>query len=185
MNLQSLFSLPLSADAGWPEIVERPPGLPRLLLFVVLPLSALPAAMLWWSGTSDGGLLRDAFGHRPWAGVAAAFYLAEILTVLGMGWLIRRVADTQELSLDRHDAWMLAAITPIPMWLSSLGLLLPNLPAAAFIAFAGLGLSCGLMYHGLMAVCRTREEVLAAGVVQIVIGAGLIAWACLLAAALL
>lgn len=185
MNLQSLLTLPLSSDSGWPEIVERHPALPRLFLFVVLPLSALPAAMLYWSGTSADGLLRDTFGQRPWAAVAVAFFLAEILTVLAMGWLIRQVSGTYGLTLDRHDARMLAAITPIPMWLSSLGLLLPNLPAAAFVAVAGLGLSCGLMYHGLLAICRTREEMLAAGVVQSVIGAGLIAWACLLAAALL
>lgn len=77
-----------------------------------------------------------------------------------------------------------AAIAPVPMWLSSLGLLIPSLTAAVIIAIGGLALSCGLVYHGIEALCRTREDVIVAGIVQIVIGAGLIAWALLLLLAL-
>lgn len=48
------------------------------------------------------------------------------------------------------------------------------------ISTLGLGLSCALMYQGLKALGRRREEIVAAAIVHIVIGAGLMAWALLL-----
>jgi len=41
-------------------------------------------------------------------------------------------------------------------------------------------LSSGIIYHGIEGLCHTREDVIAASIVQAVIGAGLIAWALLL-----
>jgi hypothetical protein len=68
-------------------------------------------------------------------------------------------------------------IRPVPMWLSSLGRPIPNRFAGATIAIVGVGLSCGILYHGILALCRTREDVVAGGIVQTVIGVGLVAWA--------
>jgi hypothetical protein len=112
--------------------------------------------------------------------MAVVFFLAEIGTLLFMGWLIRQVAASHRLTLDYHDAYMVASIAPVPMWLSSLGLLVPDLTAAVIIAIGGLAPSCGLVYHGIESLCRTREDVIAANIVQILIGAGLIGWALLL-----
>jgi len=111
------------------------------------------------------------------------FFAAEIASFLGMGWLIKKVADTNALAIDYHDAYLLAAIAPVPLWLSSLGLFLPDLAVNVVLSSIAMALSCALLYHGLQALGRRREEVVAAGMVQIVIGAGLIAWALLLALA--
>ncbi len=184
MNLHALSQLPLSTERGWPELVTARPRLSRLFLLVVLPLSLLPPAMLWFAGTNHPQMFPADYGTKPWGEVAAVFFVAEIATVLGMGWLIRQVAATHGLSIDRHDARMLAAIAPVPMWLSALGLLIPNFLVAVAIAIAGLALSCGIVYHGILALCRTREDVVAGGIVQTVIGAGLVAWAFLLLLAL-
>jgi hypothetical protein len=51
--------------------------------------------------------------------------------------------------------------------------------APAAVLLAGLGLSCGMAYHGLVAMCRPREAIVAAAVVQVAAGAGLAAWGCL------
>jgi hypothetical protein len=56
----------------------------------------------------------------------------------------------------------------------------PSLGFNAVLSLAALGLSCGIIYHGIEGLCHTREDVTAAGIVQTVIGAGLIAWALLL-----
>ncbi len=82
--------------------------------------------------------------------------------------------------MDYHDAYLLAGIAPIPLWLSSLGLFVPSLGFNAVLSLAALGLSCGIIYHGIEGLCHTREDVTAASIVQTVIGAGLIAWALLL-----
>ena len=184
MNLHALSQLPLTAERGWPELVTARPGLVRLFLLLVLPLSLLPPAMLYFVGTNHPGMFPADYSTKPWGEVAAVFFVAEIATVLAMGWLIRQVAATHGLAIDRRDALMLAAIAPVPMWLSALGLLVPSFPVAVAIAIAGLALSCGIVYHGVLALCRTREGVLAGAVVHTVIGAGLAAWAFLLLLAL-
>lgn len=97
-----------------------------------------------------------------------------------MGWLIKAIAETNSVDIDTHDAYMLAGIAPIPLWLSSLGLLVPSLLFNAFVSLVALGLSCSIIYHGIYALCHMHEEVVAASITQTVIGAGLIAWALLL-----
>jgi hypothetical protein len=112
--------------------------------------------------------------------IAVVFFLAEIVTFLLMGWLIREVSKTNGLHIDNHDAYLLAAITPIPLWVSSLGLLVPSLVFNAILSLVAMFLSCSIIYRGIEGLCHTREDVSAGGIVQIVIGAGLIAWALLL-----
>lgn len=62
------------------------------------------------------------------------------------------------------------------MWLSALGLLIPDLLLAASIALVGLGLTCGILYHGILSLCRTRDAIVAVSIVHTVIGACLAAW---------
>lgn len=106
--------------------------------------------------------------------------LFEMATLLGMGWLIRKVAATNGLRLDHDEAYLLATIAPVPLWVSSLGLLVPSLGFNVLLSLTALALSCGIIYHGIQALCHTREGVAAAAIAQTVIGAGLIAWALLL-----
>ena len=182
MTLSSLAKLPLSAEEGWPELARRRPALLRVFFLLVVPLSLLPPALLYFVGIDlPPALARPA--PRDGATVAIVFLLAEIATFAAMGWLIRKVANTYALAIDYHDAYLLAAIAPVPLWLSSLGLLIPGLAASAAISLVALGLSCALLHHGLQALGRQRDAIVAAGVVQIVIGAGLIAWALLLSLA--
>jgi hypothetical protein len=180
MNLISISKLPLSSIEGWPELEKIHPGLLKLLVFVILPLSLLPPGMLYYAGTHyPEAFLAGAVG-KDWAQISVLFFLAEMATLGGMGWLIKQVAETDGLKVDYHDAFMLAGIAPIPLWLASLGLLVPSLAFNATLSMAALGLSCGIIYHGIEGLCHTREDITAASIVQIVIGAGLVAWALLL-----
>ena len=117
---------------------------------------------------------------KDWGAIAVVFFVAEMATLAFMGWFIRQVADGNGLRIDYHDAYVIAAIAPIPMWLSALGLLMPSLGFSVVLALVGLGLSCSLVYHGIEGLTHSREDVSAAGIVQTVIGAGLVAWALLL-----
>lgn len=184
MSLLSLAKLPLSADEGWPDLARIHPGILKVVLLLVLPLSLLPPAMLYYAGTHYPEVFGPAARPRDWAAVAAVFLVAELATFSLMGWLIRQVGDTNGLAIDYHDAYLLAAIAAVPLWLSSLGLFVPVLVFNAALSTVALGLSCALLYQGLQALGRRREAVIATEVVQIVIGAGLIAWALLLVLAL-
>ncbi|MCU0812378.1 MAG: YIP1 family protein, partial [Thiobacillaceae bacterium] len=168
MKLSALHQLPLSADRGWPDIERLHPRLVRVFAFIVLPLSLLPPIMLQYVGHAYPEVFLPQAADKDWNLIAALFFLAEAATVLGMGWFIRQVAGTQGLHIDYHDAYLLAGIAPIPLWLSSLGLLVPNLAFNVVLSLGALGLSCGIIYHGVEALCHTREDVTAAGIVQIV-----------------
>jgi hypothetical protein len=180
MNLISISKLPFSTAQGWPELERIHPGLLKMFAFIVLPLSLLPPAMLFYAGPRYAEAFFKAAAGKDWGEIAVVFFLAELATLLGMGWLIKQVSENAGLLIDRHDAYLLAAIAPIPLWLSSLGLLVPSLSFNAGLSIVALGLSCGIIYHGIEGLCHMREEVTAAAIVQTVIGAGLSAWALLL-----
>ena len=185
MSLLSLAKLPLSADEGWPDLVRVHPGILKVVALLVLPLSLLPPAMLYYAGTHYPEVFGPAARPRDWTFVAAVFLVAELATFTLMGWLIGQVGETNGLAIDRHDSYLLAAIAAVPLWLSSLSLLVPNLVFNAAVSSVALALSCALLYQGLQALGRKREAVVATETVQIVIGAGLIAWALLLVLAFL
>lgn len=185
MTLHALSRLPLSVDDGWPDLIRMRPGLLATFMFLVLPLSLLPPLMLYWAGTYQPEMFPPELRGRPWSQVAVTFFLAEWITLAAMGWLIRRVAHGHGLDIDYHDSYLLASITPVPMWLSALGLLVPTLLFAALVAAAGLVMSCAILYHGIQAFCRTREDVAAAGLVRTVLGLGFAAWCALMAVALM
>lgn len=180
MSLLSLVKLPLSAEQGWPELEKIHPRLVKVITFIVLPLSLLPPAMLYYAGSHYPATFPVFAGDKDWGAVAAIFFAAEMITLLGMGWLIKQVAESDGLVIDYHDAYLLAAIAPIPLWLSSLALLVPSLVVNAMVTLAALALSCGIIYHGIEGFCHMREDVTAASIVQVVMGAGLVAWALLL-----
>lgn len=181
MSFLTLPKMIFSADQGWPDLEKMHPPLSAFLSLLVLPMSLLPPLMLYYAGTRYGDLIVSGYGAKPWAAIAAAFLLVELLTVLLMGWMIGEVSRAQRLKLSAHDAFMLAGIVPMPLWLSSLCLLVPNLAFDAEISLLGLAASCGLLYHGVYALGHLREEISAAGITQTVMGGGLVIWVLLLA----
>jgi len=178
----SILSLPkmIISNEGWPELENRHLPLVRFFAMVVIPLALLPPAMLYYAGSNYGDLFVAGFGSKPWGTIASVFFLTEIITVLLMGWLIKEVAKWYGLRLANADAFMLAGIAPIPMWLSSLCLLLPHIALDVGIALLALAAGCGLLYNGICAFCRTHDEVPAVGITQIAMSAGAFFWALLL-----
>lgn len=180
MKLNTLLYLPFSTHEGWLEIERIHPRLLKLFAFIVLPLSLLPPLMVYYAGTHYPEAFLPQGLAKDWAAVAAAFFLTEVFTLLVMGWLIKQVAETNTLRIDYHDAYLLASISPIPLWLSSLALFVPSLSFNVVVSLAAIGLSCSIIYHGIEGLGHTGEDMAAANVVQTVIGIGLIAWALML-----
>lgn len=180
MSILTLSKMFVSSREGWPELEIIHPAVSKIFMYLVLPLSMLPPAMLYFAGAHYGDEFLSGFGAKPWALIATLFLVAEIMTFMFMGWLIKAISEANSVNIDTHDAYMLAAIAPIPLWLSSLGLLVPSLLFNAVVSVMALGLSCSIIYHGIYALCHLHEEVVAASITQTTIGAGLIAWALLL-----
>lgn len=180
MSILSISKMVFSSQDGWLELEKTRPSAGKLFATLCLPLSLLPPALLFHAGSQYGDVFLEGSGDKPWAMIAVAFFLAEWLTLLGMGWFIRQFAAGQQVTISARDAYLLAGIAPIPLWLSSLGLLIPSLPVNAGLSLLALAASCSLIYHGVYALCHLHEDVTAAAITQAVIGAGLAAWSMLL-----
>jgi hypothetical protein len=180
MKILSFPKMVISSSEGWPELAEIHPAIVKVFFYLVLPFSLLPPVMLYFAGGYYGDTIVQGYGSKPWGMIAVLFFFAEMATFAVMGWLIKQIADGHDVDVDYHDAYMLAAISPVPLWLSSLGLLVPSLVFNAVVSLLAMGASCALIYRGIYALCHMHEEVTAASITQIVIGAGLAAWAILL-----
>lgn len=180
MNILTIPKMILTPRDGWRDVEQAHPSLAHLLSSIVLPLSVLPPLLLYQAGTRYGEAFASGVGGRPWVTIAVVIYLAEVLTFLGMGWFIKQVAATHQVRTSAYDAYLLAAIAPTPLWLSSLALLAPDPALNAAAGFMALAASCILLYQGIYALGHMREGITAATITYTVMGAGLVAWTLLL-----
>lgn len=182
MNIAIILQLPFTRAGGWQQLRQGRPSIPKLAWLVVLPMSLLPPVLLYYAGTHYGDAFVAGFSGRPWRYITTILFLAELLTFFVMGWLIHAVVNTEEMSIDYHDAYLLAALAPLPLWSASLALLIPSLLLNTVVVFAALGLSCSLIYHGLQALChRGESDVVAMSVTYTVMASGVLAWGLLMA----
>lgn len=183
MNPISVIKLPFTRQAGWQELQQRKPSIPVLAWCLVLPMSLLPPLLLYYAGTHYGDSFVAGFGDREWRFITTILFLAELLTFFVMGWLIHAVVNgTRELSIDYHNAYLLAALAPLPLWSSAIVLLIPSLLLNALAVLVALGISCSLIYHGLQALCqRTDKDVVAMSAAYTIMASGVLAWGLLMA----
>ena len=82
---------------------------------------------------------------------------------------------TYSVTASYHECFTLAAIAPIPLWLSSLALFVPSL-LINMVGILALFGSTGLIYHGVYALFHMRENLQALQMATVIAGAGLFAW---------
>lgn len=181
MNILAFPGMVVSSEVGWPELEKIHPAIIKIFTFLVLPLSLIPPAMLYYAGTTYGDDFVVGYGSKPWGWIAGVFFLAEMLSFAGMGWFISQIAGNRKVKIDSHDAYLLAAIAPVPLWLSAFGLFFASIAINMAISVVALACTCGLIYHGVFALCHMHEEIEALSITYNVISAGLVAWVLLLA----
>lgn len=182
MTMTQLLSLPFSANGVWRELKGMNLSIPFLAWVIVVPMSFLPPVMLYYAGTHYGDSFINGFAEKEWGLITTILFLAELLTFFVMGWLIKVVLDGHQLKIEYPDAYLLAAIAPLPLWLSSLALLVPALAVSVIAVFAGMFLSCALIYQGVRSLCqRTENDVVAMSATYTVMAASLLAWGILMA----
>ena len=180
MNVLSVFMVTNPPQGGWAELGKTRPPLLKLFVALIFPLSLLPSAMLFYAGTHYGNAMVAGYSSKPWASIALAFFVTEVLTVVLMGWLVGQVAKQHQAQLSVRDAYLIAGLAPVPLWLSSLALLVPNPLFTLVVAGLALAFSCRLVYNGVYALCQLRDGVAAAAITHTVMGANLFVWAMLL-----
>jgi len=182
MTMTQLLSLPFSANGVWRELKGTNLSIPFLAWVIVVPMSFLPPVLLYYAGTHYGDSFINGFADKEWRFITTILFLAELLTFFVMGWLIKAVLDGHQLQIEYPAAYLLAAIAPLPLWLSSLALLVPVLAVSVIAVFAGMFLSCALIYQGVRSLCqRTDNDVVAMSATYTVMAASLTAWGVLMA----
>src|SRR5699024_6006813 len=117
------------------------------------------------------------FAGKEWRFITTILFLAELLTFFVMGWLIQAVVEGHKLEISYNNAYLLAAIAPVPLWLSSLALLVPAVMFSVVVVLVAMALSCTLVYQGLRALChRSPNDVITMSATYTVMAASLLAW---------
>lgn len=177
MNLTQVPKMVFSFHDGWDEMIRIHPSISRLFATVVLPLSLLPPAMIAYAGGSYGDVFAPGVATQQWYAAAGIFFVAELLTVPAMAWLIHLiVTKTYDVHAEYHECFTLASIAPVPLWLSSLALFVPSLPVNVFVGVLALFCSTGLIYHGVYTIFHMRENLQAFQMATVIAGTGLFVW---------
>lgn len=176
MNVVQMPKMIWSFSEGWDDLIRVHPSVARLFALLVFPLSLLPPAMMYFAGGRYGDVFVPGVSPEQWHAAAGIFFLAELLTVPLMAWLIHLVCKFNNVVTDYHSCFTLAALAPIPLWLSSLVLFVPNLLVAVVVGGLALLCSVGLIYHGVYALFHLREDVQALQMATVIAGVGLFTW---------
>ena len=176
MNPLQMPSMILSFHEGWDDLIKHHPSVFRIFVQLVLPLSLLPPAMIYWAGGNYGDAFAVGISPQRWHTAAGIFLLAELLTVPLMAWLMHLASRANNVAADFQECFTVAAIAPVPLWLSSLVLFIPNLVVVVLVG--GLALLCSLVltYRGVYALLRMHEDVRALQMATVITGVGLLAW---------
>lgn len=185
MNILHIPKLFASSHEGWDDIERIHPTILKLFFLLVVPFSLVPPLMLELAGHSYGRVMFPGTSSQAWSHAALIFLAAELLTVPLMAWGIKFVVNYRALSCNYHDAFALASIAAVPLWLSSLSLLTGNRLAIVSLAALGLLGSVVLIFRGVAGILKLEEEGVAVEVAYRVTALGLLAWALLLALALI
>lgn len=174
-----------SSSAGWARLARTRPAIAAMFLHLVLPLSLLPPLMLIHAGGHIGSIHFPSVAPWVWWSVAALFLVLELLTVPLMARLLQTLSRSNGGTGEHRPAFTIAAVAPVPLWLSSLVLFQDSAALALTIPALALLGSALLVYRGVSALLDIRDEVIAAEVANITIATGLLAWLSILSAALI
>lgn len=176
MRPLSLFHMVTSSKEGWEEISHSHPSLWHLFRTIVLFPSLLASGMVLYAAWFHGAIYGTSVPFRHWIIVSLVFLLTCWGSVHAMAWFIRFAVHTPSRP-DYRDCYRLAAIAPVPIWLSALSLFIPVPLFNVLATFIGLLASGGLIYHGLDALFEHDSSIQTQSLAYTVFSVGVLVWA--------
>lgn len=179
----------VSEKNGWEDIDRSHFSHRWFFRSLVMPMSLLPPALYVYAETMHPGavfpLSVPALSTTQLLVNAVVFYGMQLAMVGYMAMLIQRMALGRDHDPGYDGAYALAAIAPVPLWLSSLSLLVPStgfVLAAVAVAWVA---SIALLRHGVRPLLHIRDAKTARYIADVVTVAGVAAWIALLVVAAL
>lgn len=176
MSILPMHKLFLDTPDAWQALASTRLSACRLFLMLVLPVSLIPPLMLEYAGRHIGPVLFPDAPAQAWTTAALVFLLAEFATVPLMAWAIKSIAGSKGIVSSYRDSFMLAAIAPLPMWLSSLVLFSEQLVLIALMLALGVAGWVVLVFRGVKWVLKVEEGLIAFDIAYTATALGLITW---------
>ena len=180
MTLTDLPRMLVSEADGWRDVERLHPGVSKMLLAVVMPLSLLPPLMYAYANMAHPGqvfpLLEPPLGLTEAWVVGSVFFVVEVAMVFMMADLIRQITQSMAARPGFAQSFSLAAIAPVPLWLASLALLVPSLwfnLAVGALAWVG---TVALIRHGVAPLLHVADHDQAHRVANRITLVGMAAW---------
>ncbi|WP_188701977.1 YIP1 family protein [Silvimonas iriomotensis] len=159
MKISAYSHMLVSDHAGWDELRTHHPTARDTFFKLALPLSILPTLMIGWAGMNHGSFYAPNAPLSYWVTTALVFFVAELITVRGMAWVIDRLSRPLVGHADHDSSYLLATLAAVPLWLSSLTLFVPVVAFNMLCGVLGLAVACMLLYHGIPAMLgHERDE---------------------------
>ena len=184
MNPLILFRLFVSPSKGWKDLVNSKPPIHQLYMLHVVPFSLIPPLMVYFAGSQFAGKILPSMSQTKLLIIAGIFFLVELVVVPVMAMIIRQLGEVAEIHPSYHAAFTLAAVAPTPLWMAPVFLFVPSMLLNLCVTSLAMMAAAGLIYYGIPAVFKLKEQ----GHVQLLFGAiliaGVIAWGFLMVSTL-
>jgi Yip1 domain len=180
MNPLAFPKMVFSDRVGWQDLVQTRPSTSKVFALFVVPMSLLAALMVYYAGTTYGITFLAHLKPQDLQIIAAIFFLSEIVAVLIIALVIQRLGEVVEISPTYRDAFVLAAIAPTPLWLSTLFFFVPSVGLNLAIGALAMMAAAGLIYNGVRPVFGLDDKGKAFLLAGSIFAAGLIAWVALM-----
>lgn len=184
MSPASLPKMLLSEREGWSDIVRIHPSVRKLFLSLVVPLSVIPPVMYVFAQIVYPG---EIFAlNRPEPSLPSllvnglVFFAVELAMVSFMARMIRQIAEGQGRQVPPENAYALAAIAPVPLWVAAFALFIPSLGINMLILAVAWVASAALIRQGVRPLLGVEDEDRARYVANMIILTGVVAWLSLL-----
>lgn len=192
---------------GWDYLARSHMPVAVMFFFYVLPMSLIPPLMLYYAGTAYHGNLLPALTltTSQLQTLSGVFFVAELAGVFLMAEaiefmvnaelkvmhsrqkLLEYPAETPTLGtpvdvpkVEYHDAFMLAAIAPTPLWLAPLILFVPSFMIDLTTGALALLASALILYYATPAILKLDEKGEGALFRYMMITGGMVAWAAMM-----
>jgi len=180
MSLAHFPAMLISETEGWSDIERSHPPARSLLFGLVMPLSIIPPALYAFAEMTYPGAIFPLSVPAMTGGQLLAsgivLFAVQLAMVSFMAMLIQRMAISQDHDPGYENAYTLAAIAPVPLWLSSLALLVPSLTVNLLLVAAAWLASAALIRHGVRPLLKVDDAQKTHYISNLVTAAGILAW---------
>ena len=180
MSFAHFPAMLVSETEGWSDIERSHPHARALFLGLVIPLSIIPPAMYAFAEKAYPGAVFPLSIPALTGGEllinGIVLFAVQLIMVSFMAMLIQRMVIGQDHDPGFESAYTLAAIAPVPLWLSSLALFVPSLVFNLLVVTAAWVASAALIRHGVRPLLKVNDAGKIHYISNLVTVTGVMAW---------